>query len=98
MIIIPYLNYTPKIDPSVTGQRWTVVIGRAQGGARTQLGALVKLRGDGLGIDIGPDCWFGDYSTVHIADSVYGSSAGARVTVGLLGLVLACAIGDVCFI
>ena len=98
MIIIPYLNFTPKIDPSVTGQRWTVVIGRAQIGARTQLGELVTLRADGETIDIGPDCWFGDSSTVHIADSVYGSSTGARVTVGRLGLVHACAIGDDCVV
>ena len=98
MIIVPYLNYTPKIDPSVTAQRWTAVIGRAQVGARTRLGELVTLRADGETIDIGPDCWFGDMSTVHIADSVYPSSTGARVTVGRYGLVHACAIAEDCVI
>jgi gamma-carbonic anhydrase len=98
MIIVPYLDFTPKIDASVTGQRWTAVIGRAKVGARTQLGDLVTLRADGESIDIGPDCWLGDYSTVHIADSVYASSAGARVTVGRYGLVHACAVDHDCVI
>jgi carbonic anhydrase/acetyltransferase-like protein (isoleucine patch superfamily) len=98
MIIVPYLNHTPKIDPSVTGQRWTAVIGRARVAARTQLGELVTLRADGETIDIGPDCWFGDFSTVHIADSVYPSSADAHVTVGRYGLVHACAIAEDCVI
>jgi carbonic anhydrase/acetyltransferase-like protein (isoleucine patch superfamily) len=98
MIILPYLDFTPKIDPSVSAERWTAVIGRAQVGAGTRLGQLVTLRADGERIDIGPDCWFGDFSTVHIADSVYASSVGQRVTVGRYGLVHACAIDDDCLI
>lgn len=98
MIILPYLDFTPKIDPSVSAERWTAVIGRAQVGAGTRLGQLVTLRADGERIDIGPDCWFGDFSTVHIADSVYASSVGQRVTVGRYGLVHACAIDDDCVI
>jgi carbonic anhydrase/acetyltransferase-like protein (isoleucine patch superfamily) len=98
MIIVPYLNYTPQIDSSVSAERWTAVIGRAYVGAGVRLGQLVTLRADGERIDIGPDCWFGDFSTVHIADSVYASSVGARSTVGRYGLVHACAVSDDCVI
>jgi carbonic anhydrase/acetyltransferase-like protein (isoleucine patch superfamily) len=98
MIILPYLDFTPRIDPSVSAERWTAVIGRAEVGAGTRLGQLVTLRADGERIDIGHDCWFGDFSTVHIADSVYASSVGKRVTVGRYGLVHACAIDDDCVI
>lgn len=98
MIIVPYLDFKPTIDRTATGERYTAVIGRATVGARTRLGELVTLRADGEKIDIGPDCWFGDFSTVHIADSVYGSSTGARVTVGRYGLVHACAVAEDCVI
>src|SRR5215813_8662870 len=98
MIIVPYLHLVPNIDSSVSAERWTAVIGRARVAARTRLGHLVTLRADGETIDIGPDCWFGDFSTVHIADSVYPSSTGARVTVGRYGLVHACAVAEDCVI
>jgi carbonic anhydrase/acetyltransferase-like protein (isoleucine patch superfamily) len=98
VIVVRYLDYMPRIDASVKAEPWAAVIGRAQVGAGCRLGRLVTMRADGERIEIGPDCWFGDFSTVHIADSVYPSLVGARVTVGRYGLVHACAVADDCVI
>jgi carbonic anhydrase/acetyltransferase-like protein (isoleucine patch superfamily) len=45
-------------------------------------------------VRIGADCWFGEASTVHIADRVFPTLIGAHVTVGRYGLVHACTVAD----
>jgi carbonic anhydrase/acetyltransferase-like protein (isoleucine patch superfamily) len=96
MMILPYLDHVPQIDPNVTAGEWVAVIGRAEIGAGCRFGKLVTIRGDGEDIRIGSNCWFGDASTVHIADRLFGTRVGTHVTVGRFGLVHACTIGDNC--
>ncbi|MGD2141248.1 MAG: gamma carbonic anhydrase family protein [Burkholderiales bacterium] len=96
MLVIPYLEFEPQIGSNMTAEEWVTIIGRAEIGTGCYFGKLATLRADGEYIRIGSDCWFGDYSTVHIADSVYGTRVGANVTVGHYGLVHACTIGDQC--
>lgn len=96
MLVIPYLEYEPQIGSNVTAEDWVAIIGRAEVGAGCYFGKLVTVRADGEYIRIGSDCWFGDYSTVHIADLMYGTRVGTSVTVGRYGLVHACTIGDHC--
>ena len=96
MLVLPYLDYTPQIDASVETDDWVSIIGRTEIGAGCYFGKLATLRGDGEYIRVGSECWFGDFSTVHIADSVFGTRVGSHVTVGRYGLVHACTIGDHC--
>lgn len=96
MIVLPYLEHVPQIGSNVTADEWVAVIGRTRIGTGCHFGKLSTVRGDGEDILIGSDCWFGDASTVHIADSMFGTRIGAHVTVGRFGLVHACTIGDHC--
>lgn len=98
MIVLPYLEHVPQLGPNQTADEWMTVIGRAEIGAGCHFGHLVTLRADGEDIRVGSDCWFGDASTVHIADSMFGTIVGSHVTVGRFGLVHACTIGDHCVI
>ena len=96
MIVLPYLDHVPQLGPNQTSDEWVTVIGRTEIGAGCHFGKLATLRGDGEDIRVGADCWFGEASTVHIADSIFGASVGSHVTVGRFGLVHACKIGDHC--
>ena len=98
MLVLPYLDYLPRVDPRVTADRWAAVIGRAEIGPDCTLGPLATLRADGEQIQVGSDCWFGEAATMHIADSVYAARVGSHVTVGRYGLVHACTVADDCVI
>jgi len=98
MIILPYLQDLPKIGPDATADPTSAVIGRTELGAGCHLEPLATLRADGEQISVGSDCWFGEASTVHIADSVFPARVGAHVTVGRYGLVHACTVADGCVI
>jgi carbonic anhydrase/acetyltransferase-like protein (isoleucine patch superfamily) len=98
VIVLPYLEHEPRVARSVTAHGSAAVIGRAELGSGCSLGELALLRADGEDIRIGSDCWFGEASTVHIADLVYPAQVGSHVTVGRYGLVHACTVGDDCVI
>src|SRR5450759_158955 len=98
MIVLPYLAHAPQIGPDVRGELSSAVIGRTELGSGCRLGELTLLRADGEDVRIGADCWFGEASTVHIADQVYPAIVGSHVTVGRYGLVHACTVGDDCVI
>jgi carbonic anhydrase/acetyltransferase-like protein (isoleucine patch superfamily) len=98
MLVLPYLDHLPRIDPRVSADRWAAVIGRSEIGPDCYLGPLVTLRADGEQIQVGSDCWFGEAATMHIADSVYAARVGSHVTVGRYGLVHACTVADGCVI
>jgi len=98
MIVLPYLRDFPEIGPDQAAAATSAVIGRTELGAGCHLEALATLRADGEQISVGPDCWFGEASTVHIADSVLPARVGTHVTVGRYGLVHACSVGDDCVI
>jgi carbonic anhydrase/acetyltransferase-like protein (isoleucine patch superfamily) len=98
MIILPYLEHAPRIGSRITAQASAAVIGRTELGSGCSLEELTLVRADGEDVRIGADCWFGEASTVHIADRVYPALVGAHVTVGRYGLVHACTVGDDCVI
>jgi len=98
MIVLPYLEHSPRIEPSVAAHPSCAVIGRTELGPGCTLGELTLVRADGEDVRIGAGCWFGEASTVHIADRLYPAVVGSRVTVGRYGLVHACSVGDDCVI
>ena len=98
MIILPYLDRVPRIGARVAASASSAVVGGAEIGPGCSLGELTLLRADGEDVRIGADCWFGEASTVHIADRAYPAVVGAHVTVGRYALVHACTVGDDCVI
>lgn len=98
MIILPYLEHAPRIGSRVAAHPASAVIGRTHVGSGCTLGELTLVRADGEEVRIGDDCWFGEASTVHIADRVYPVVIGSRVSVGRYALVHACTVGDDCVI
>src|SRR3972149_2064312 len=98
MIVVPYLEHAPRIGSRVAAHASSAVIGRTELGSGCSLGDLTLVRADGEDVRIGADCWFGEASTVHIADRLYPALVGSHVTVGRYGLVHACTVGDDCVI
>ena len=98
MIVIAYLEFRPRIGADVDAAADAAVIGRAEIGARCHLGQLATVRADGEDIRIADDCWFADFSTVHIAHSVFPAVVGHGVTVASFGLVHACDLGAGCVV
>lgn len=98
MIVLPYLEHAPRIGPRVRGHDSSAVIGRTELGSGCSLGEFTLMRADGEDVRIGDDCWFGEASTVHIADKLYPAVVGSHVTVGHYGLVHACTVGEDCVI
>jgi len=98
MIVLPYLAHTPRIGSGITAQASAAVIGRTQIDSGCTLSELTLVRADGEDVRIGAYCWFGEASTVHIADRVFPAVIGSHVTVGRYGLVHACMVGDDCVI
>jgi carbonic anhydrase/acetyltransferase-like protein (isoleucine patch superfamily) len=98
VIVLPYLEYVPRIAPDISADRWSAIIGRSEVGAGCYLGPLATLRADGEVIRVGPSCWLGEASTVHIADTIFATRIGSHVTLGRYGLIHACTVGDDCVV
>jgi gamma-carbonic anhydrase len=98
MIVLPYLADSPRIGMRIAAQASAAVIGRASLDSGCRLGELTLVRADGEDVRIGADCWFGEASTVHIADRLLPAVIGSHVTVGRYGLVHACTVADDCVI
>jgi len=98
MIVLPYLASTPRIGLRVHAHPSAAVIGRTELDADCTLGELTLLRADGEDVRVGAGCWFGEASTVHIADRILPAVIGSHVTVGGYGLVHACIVGDDCVV
>ena len=93
MIVLPYLHHQPQLASTLNAAPDAVVIGRAVIGANCYFGQLATVRADGEDIRISDDCWFGDFSTVHIAHSVYPTIVGQGCSIGRYALVHACNLG-----
>lgn len=98
MIVLPYLEHQPRIGSGVSAEESAAVIGRSELDAGCTLGELTLVRADGEDVRVGADCWFGEASTVHIADQVFPAVIGSHVTVGRYALVHACTVADDCVI
>ena len=98
MIIVAYLHHTPRIAEPVSGHPTAAVIGRTELGVQCHLGPLVTIRADGEHIRVGRDCWFGQASTVHIADRTSPARVGNHITTARSAVVHACTVEDDCVI
>jgi carbonic anhydrase/acetyltransferase-like protein (isoleucine patch superfamily) len=98
MIVLPYLDHKPRIGSGVSAHASAAIIGRTRLDSDCTLSELTLVRADGEDVRVGADCWFGEASTVHIADQVFPAVIGAHVTVGRYGLVHACTVADDCVI
>ncbi|MBA3902355.1 MAG: gamma carbonic anhydrase family protein [Rhodocyclaceae bacterium] len=92
--ILDYTTYSPVIGPDACLAPDSAVVGRTRAGARLTLGPFATVRADGEHIVLGDDCFFGERSTVHIADGLLPSVVGDRVAVARYALVHACTLGD----
>ncbi|HZI82517.1 MAG TPA: gamma carbonic anhydrase family protein [Casimicrobiaceae bacterium] len=98
MILLPYLEHKPRVASGLSAPASAAIIGRTRLDSGCTLSDLTLLRADGEDVRVGGDCWFGEASTVHIADQVFPAVIGSHVTVGRYGLVHACSVGDDCVI
>lgn len=97
-VILTYTGIAPVLGEGVRLAPEAAVIGRVHAGMRLTLGRLATLRADGDDIRLGADCRFGERSTVHIADEMYPTVVGDRLTVGRYALVHACMVGNDCLV
>ena len=91
---LSYLEFTCELGEPATLASQAAIIGRTTVGAGLTLRDYATLRADGERISIGANAFFGERATVHIADSVLATTIGHDVTVGRVGLVHACTLGD----
>lgn len=97
-LIIPFNNFTPKIDSSAFIAPNATVIGEVTIGAMCGIWFNVVLRGDGPGIVIGENTNIQDGVVVHVNWGRDGTSIGRNVTVGHMALLHACTVQDDAFI
>ena len=98
-LILPYEGVHPVLQgPLAHADGGSAVLGRVTLGLGATLQAFATLRGDGHVIHAGAELFMGRHATVHIAHAVYGTSIGARVSVGRNAVVHACTVGDDCVV
>jgi len=97
-IILSYQGARPALAAGASLAAESAVIGRVRAGRGLTLRRLAVLRADGHDITLGDDCFFAERATCHIADKVFPSIVGARVSVGAYALVHACTVGEDCVI
>ncbi len=72
------------------------VLGKVEMGARAVISGGASIRGDGHFVRTGDDFFIGEAGTVHIAQDLYPTIIGSRVTVGRNAVVHACTVGSGC--
>jgi carbonic anhydrase/acetyltransferase-like protein (isoleucine patch superfamily) len=98
MIIRPYKNIIPKIDPSAFLAENVSIIGDVEIGAGSGIWYGCVLRGDVNDIKIGKRTNIQDGTVIHTSLGVQGTYIGDDVTVGHMALLHACTIGNKAFI
>ncbi len=93
-MLLPYREFAPALTAPFDLAAAAAAVGRTTAGPRLTLRAYATLRADGERIRVGADAWFGERSTVHIADGERGTLIGDAVTVGRYAIVHACSVGD----
>jgi carbonic anhydrase/acetyltransferase-like protein (isoleucine patch superfamily) len=93
-MLIRYLDFTPAVASPADCAPSAAIVGRAIVGPGVVLRAYATLRADGDRVQVGANAYFGERSTVHIADSLLPALIGDDVTVGRFALVHACTVED----
>ena len=98
-LILPFDGIEPRLGD---GTRFlgpgASVLGKVEAGPDTLIAGSAAIRADGHFVRIGEGCFFGEASTVHIAQDLYPTIIGDRVTVGRGAVVHACTVGSDCVI
>jgi carbonic anhydrase/acetyltransferase-like protein (isoleucine patch superfamily) len=99
LLVLPYRDAAPAFAaaPRRAGPM-SAVVGRVTIGGGAWLGDHTIIRADGHFVRIGDDLSLGSGSTVHIAQDLYPTVIGDRVTIGRDAVVHACTVGDDCVI
>jgi len=97
--VLPYEGVKPRFaaSPLFVGLASSVV-GKVEVGLRASFGSLSVIRADGHYVRIGDDFCLGNGATVHIAQGIYPTIVGDRVSVGQNAVVHACTIGSDCVV
>ncbi len=98
MIIRPYRNINPKVEPTAFVAENAAIIGDVEIGAGTGIWYGCTLRGDVNDIKIGARTNIQDGTVIHTSLGVQGTYIGDDVTVGHMALLHACTIGNKAFI
>ena len=94
MILRPFQNKSPKIDPSAWIAENAIIIGDVKIGPRVNIWYNVVIRGDTNRIEIGEETNVQDGTIIH-AETIDGPVLiGARVTIGHNAIVHGCIIED----
>ncbi len=98
-LVLPFDGVEPRFGE---GARFlgpgASVLGKVETGADAIVSGGAAIRGDGHFVRIGDGCFFGETTTVHIAQDLLPAIIGNRVTVGRNAVVHACTVGDDCVI
>lgn len=98
MILRPYQDKTPLLDPSAFVAENAVIVGDVTIGPECGIWYGCVLRGDVNVIRVGARTNIQDGTVVHVSSTTQGSHIGDEVTIGHMALIHACTIGDRAFI
>ena len=98
MILRPYKNISPRIDPSVFVADNAAIIGDVEIGADSGIWFGCTLRGDVNDIKIGSRTNIQDHTIIHVSSTTQGTYVGDDVTVGHGAILHACTVGNLSFI
>ncbi len=98
-LLLPFGGVEPRFGEGVRFLApGASVLGKVETGANAMIAGGAVIRGDGHFVRIGGDFFIGETSTVHIAQDLYPTIIGDRVTVGRNAVVHACTVGSDCVI
>ncbi len=98
MLVRPYKDSAPVLDPSAFIAENAVIIGDVKIGAESSVWYGCILRGDVNNIIIGNRTNIQDGTVIHVSSTTQGTYIGDDVTVGHMALLHACTIGNRCLI
>lgn len=94
MLMRPYKNISPVIDPSAFIAENAVLIGDVNIGVDSSVWYGCVLRGDVNNIAVGARTNIQDGTVIHVSSTTQGTYIGDDVTVGHMALLHACTIGN----
>lgn len=93
MIVKPYKQHVPKLDPTVRIAENAAVIGRVTCGAHVSIWYSAALRGDTDTITIGSGCNIQEGAVIH-CDAGYPVHVGSHCVIGHGAIVHGCEVGE----
>ena len=96
--IRPYLEVTPRIDPSAVVMEGVRIIGDVTIGAGSSIWYNTVIRGDVHWVRIGEDTNVQDGCVLHVTHDRFSLTVGNRVTVGHAACLHGCIIHDECLV